>query len=106
MCKKLLVTDDLQPGFKSTVGCTDAISALKTAIKNFNSNDGSVYCAALHIRKAFDRSNRYKLFNSLIYAGVPIATVNVMCNWYSKLTAQDAGMDAYLKLFKYVVEFD
>ena len=35
--------------------------------------------------KAFDRVNHFYLFNSLLDAGVPIAVVEVLCNWYAKM---------------------
>ena len=100
VCEQRLLTDDLQFGFKSNVGCTDAIFALKTTTRNFISNGSYIYCAALDISKAFDRVNHYKLFNSLISAGVPITIVNVICNWYSKLSVQVRWNDCLSKSFK------
>jgi len=44
-----------------------------------------VYIASLDISKAFDRVNHYKLYNSLLCAGVPVVIVDVLYNWYSKL---------------------
>ena len=88
ICEQHLATDDLQFGFKNNVGCTDAIFTLKATIGHFVGNRSSLYCAALDISKAFDRVNHYKLFTTLISVGVPIAIVNIICNWYSKLTVQ------------------
>jgi hypothetical protein len=45
------------------------------------------FLATLDISKAFDRVNHPKLLQSLLKAGVPICIVNVVANWYSKLSA-------------------
>ena len=35
--------------------------------------------------KAFDRVHHFKLFRSLLLAGVPVIVVDMLCNWYGKL---------------------
>jgi hypothetical protein len=45
----------------------------------------TVYVAALDIQKAYDSVNFYKLFNSLLNAGVPRCVVDVRFEWYGKL---------------------
>ena len=45
-----------------------------------------MYIASLDISKAFDCVNHYKLYKSLLCAGVPVVVVDVLCNWYSKST--------------------
>ena len=44
-----------------------------------------MYAAALDFSEAFDKVNHYKLFVSLIKAGVPVCFVQLLANWYSKL---------------------
>ena len=39
----------------------------------------------MDIRKAFDRVNHYKLYNSLLDVGIPVIIVDILCNWYNKL---------------------
>ena len=41
--------------------------------------------ASLDISKAFDRVHQFKLYNSLLSAGIPVMIIDVLCNWYSKL---------------------
>ena len=85
MCNDALKTDSLQFGFKDKVGTVDAIFALTSTIKHFTDRGSSVYLSSMDIRKAFDRVNHYKMYMSLLAAGVPVIIVNVLWNWYSKL---------------------
>ena len=85
ICEDQLKTDDLQFGFKSGMGCTDAIFLCRTTIDHFTERGSNVYAAALDVSKAFDKVNHYKLFVSLIKAGIPICFVQLLMNWYSKL---------------------
>ena len=84
ICQRFLPTDDLQFGFKPGLGCTDAIFALKSTINYFNTRGSCVYAAALDLRKAFDSVNHYKLFKELLNYDIPVAIVDIICNWYSK----------------------
>jgi len=58
---------------------------LKSVIHYFVDRGSSVFIASLDIKKAFDRVNHYKLFRSLLFAGVLLIVVDVLSNWYSKL---------------------
>ena len=80
-----LYSDDLQFGFKKHLSCSDAIFALRQTIQYFNARDSNVYIASLDASKAFDRINHFKLYSILLQKGVPIAFINVIKNWYSKL---------------------
>lgn len=83
---KFMVTDDLQFGFKKGVGCSNAIFALRQVIEYFNDRRSNVYVASLDASKAFDRVNHFKLLSTLIRRGLPICFVNVIFNWYGKLS--------------------
>ena len=85
VCGDALNTDSLQFGFKDSVGCADAIFTLKSTMEYFVDRGSSVYIASLDISKAFDRVNHYKLYQSLLSAGVPVIIVDILHNWYSKL---------------------
>ena len=78
------MSDDLQFGFKKSLGCNIAIFSLRTAIKYFRER-GSTYASALDISKAFDNINHYKLYISLQKAGIPIWIIALLANWYSIL---------------------
>ena len=80
-----LRTDDLQFGFKTGLGCSNAIFALRQVIEYFNDRGSNVYMAALDASKAFDRVNHFKLFAILIKMGLSPSFVNIIVNWYSKL---------------------
>ena len=82
--ENLLLTDDLQFGFKTSLGCSDAIFTFSDTIEYFRDWGSTVYAAALDISKAFDCVNHYKLFTSLIKAGLPKWVNAILINWYSK----------------------
>ena len=83
---KFLPSDLLQFGFKKSLGCSNAIFILRQVIDYFNSRRSNVYIASLDASKAFDRINHFKLFSTLCNKGVPIVFINVIINWYGKLT--------------------
>ena len=65
----MLLTDDLQFGFKKGLGCS-AIFTLSETIEYFRDRGSTVCAAALDISKAFDYVNHLMLFVSLIQAGL------------------------------------
>jgi len=81
----VITTDPLQFSFKKNITCADVISTLKSAVKYFTDNGSSVYTASLDIRKAFDTVNYFKMYESLLSAGIPVVIVDVLCEWYGKL---------------------
>jgi len=85
LCNDSLQTDSLQFGFKDKIGTADAIFIMKSAINHFTDRGSSVYIASLDIRKAFDKVSHFKMYKSLLDAGVTIIIVDVLCNWYNKL---------------------
>jgi len=58
---------------------------MKSAINHFTDRGSSVYIASLDIRKAFDKVSHFKMYKSLLDAGVPIIIIDVLINWYNKL---------------------
>ena len=69
--ENVLLTDDLQFGFKKGLDCSDAIFTLSETIEYFRDRGSTVYAAALDINKAFDCVNHYKFITSFIKAGLP-----------------------------------
>jgi len=80
ICGDALKTDSLQFGLKEKIGSVDAIFTLKSTVEYFANRGSSIYVASLDIRKAFDRVDHYKLYKSLLQTGVPVITVDVLCN--------------------------
>ena len=85
VCEQELQTDDLQFGFKKNMGCTDAIFLCRSTVDHFTERGSNVYAASLDISKAFDKVNHFKLFHSLITAGMPLCLILLLENWYDKL---------------------
>ena len=64
---------NLQLGFIYGVGCSDAIIfVLKHVINHFVHRGSSIFTAAINVSKAFHKVNQFKLFNSLLDAGVSL----------------------------------
>ena len=60
----------------------------RSIVDYYNSKGSTVYTATLDISKAFDMINHYKLFDLLIKAGFPGWIIDILVNWYSKLTVK------------------
>ena len=71
LCDDILVSDQLQFGFKKATGCSNAVHLFRSTVDYYNSKGSTVYTATLDISKAFDMINHYKLFDSLIKPGIP-----------------------------------
>jgi len=86
LCSDALKTDFLQFGFKNNIGTADAIFTLNSSIKHFVDKSSSVYISSLDISRAFDSVSHYKMYKSLLEAGVPVIIVDFSHNSYSKLS--------------------
>ena len=78
--KKYLTTSERKFGFKSQIGCTNAIFSVRKVIEHFVNNDSTINVCCLDISKALDRVNHYGLFLKLMDRGVPINLVLVLQN--------------------------
>ena len=67
------------------IGCSNAIFVLRNVIEYFNERGSNVYLASLDASKAFDRVNHFQLYVTLMRRHVPVAFLNIIINWYSKL---------------------
>ena len=85
LCNEILVSDQLQFGFQKATGCSDASHLFRSTVDYYNSKGSTVYTATLDISKLFDMITHYKLFDSLIKAGIPGWIIDLLVNWYSKL---------------------
>jgi len=79
-------SDDLQFGFKHKIGCPNAIFLLRRVIEHFNDKGSNIYIASLDAVKAFYRINHCTLFSTIIKHGLPKCFVDILINWYSRLT--------------------
>src|SRR5207244_10352969 len=56
ICEPVLVTDDLQFGFKKGSGCSNALFVFSETVKYFNSKGSSVFAATLDLKKRTTKS--------------------------------------------------
>jgi len=80
----LLVTDNLQFGFRNGIGCSDALYTVKSVIDYFVKNGCTLTISALDVSKAFDRISYYALFSKLMLKGFPKQFINILLSWYNK----------------------
>jgi hypothetical protein len=81
-----LATDDLQSGFKKHLECPSSIFTLRQIVNYYNERGSNVYIASLDAAKAFDSVNHFKLFSALLKKGLPFWFVDIIANWYLKLS--------------------
>ena len=79
-----LRTSDLQFGFKSKLGCSNAIYTLRCVIDYYIKHNSTVNVCMLEMSKAFDKVNHHALFAKLMKRGVPVEFLRLLVNWYSK----------------------
>ena len=80
--RSLLVSNDLQFGFKRK-HCTQMCTmVLKEAISYYINNRNAVFCTFLDATKAFDRVQYCKLFNVLIARKLPSCSIRMLNNFY------------------------
>ena len=72
----------------STKLLANTIHLFRSTVDYYNSKGSTVYTASLDISKAFDMITHYQLFDSLIKAGIPGWIIDILVNWYSKLTVK------------------
>ena len=83
-----LDTSPRQFGFKKGTGCNHAIYMLRKTVDFFTSNGSTVNVAMLDLSKAFDKINHFRLFITLMKRNVPIAVINILSNWYSRISTR------------------
>ena len=88
--KDVLVTSNLQFGFKPDVSASVATAVVTETIDYYVNGDGMVYSLALDASKAFDRVEYTQLFSHLMYRNVNPYYVrlllNMYCNQYARVS--------------------
>ena len=85
---KYLVFHPNQYGFVCDGGCDKAIFAFSRIVAYFTDNGGNVFIFSLDVCKAFDRTNHFALFASMLHRGIPKPIVNIFISWYRNLSCQ------------------
>jgi len=80
----LLLSCDLQFGFKQKSSCSHAIFLLKQVTDYFIARGCNVCLAALDACNAFNRVHHVKLFGLMLDKGLPGRLVKVVADWYGK----------------------
>ena len=85
---KYLVFHPNQYGFVRDGGCNKAIFAFSRVVDYFIDNGSNVFICLLDSCKAFDRTNHFALFASMLHRGIPKPIVNIFILWYRNLFCQ------------------
>ena len=80
----ILITSDLQFGFKAKRSTNMCTMVLKEAIDYYISNGSSVFCTLLDATKAFGRVDYCKLFRSLMNRNLPSTVLRLLLNMYTR----------------------
>ena len=83
----LLLTDDLQFGFKSKHSTTHALFVLQETVNYFTKHGSNTYVSFLDCSKAFDKVSHKGLFIKLMERNVPIVFLNIIIYWFSNLSS-------------------
>lgn len=78
----LLVSDELQFGFKPKHSTSHAVYTLKSCVNYFTKRGSNVYVAFLDYSKAFDTISHSGLFLKLMEREVPLCFLLVIMFWY------------------------
>ena len=84
----LLLTDELQFGFKRKTSTSHALYCLKSTVEHFTNHNSRVYVAFLDCTKAFDRISHYGLFTELIKRKIPLCILLCLCFWYGNMSSE------------------
>jgi hypothetical protein len=81
---KYLSSSKYQFGFKQKISCGHAHYSLQKTLEYFISRDSTVNLCSIDLSKAFDKLNRYVLFNKLMSRNCPLQFINVLDCWLNK----------------------
>jgi len=97
---KYFYSHDLQFGFKSNFGCSAALFGVQQVAKYFSTRGSYVHIACLDASKAFDRVSHSRLIRKMQDRGFPECFVQLISNWYSKLSSVVRWNGIYSTAFK------
>jgi exonuclease III len=83
----MLITSDLQFGFKKGLGCNNAIFAARSTISYCTSNNSTVNLCSLDVAKAFDKVNHVAIYLKLMDRKIPRNIIVLLSKWYNKIFA-------------------
>ena len=83
----LLVSDDLQFGYKKKHSTSHAMFVLKTCVNHFLERGSGVFVTFMDCSKGFDKVNHFALFTKLIKRRVPLCFLLLIMYWYSNLSS-------------------
>ena len=81
---RFLVTADNQFGFKSGLGCLDAINTVRYIVDRHIKGGSTVNICALDLSKAFDKMNHDALFIKLMRRNIPSELLCIFESWFSQ----------------------
>jgi len=73
-------------GFRKKVGCTQAIYALRKTVEYYNDRGSNVNFCAIDLAKAFEKLDRFALFQALMSRGCHAKFIAILINWFSNTT--------------------
>ena len=81
---KRLETSNMPFGYKSKSGCRNALCYVRKTVQFLVNRDTTVNLCAFDLGKAFDKLNRFALFQKLMDRKCPMVLINILDCWYAK----------------------
>ena len=82
--QKYMVSSRYQLGFKKNIACSHAHFMVEKTVNYFLERGSSVNLCSIDISKAFDKVNRYILFDKLLIRNCPAKFIMILQCWLSK----------------------
>jgi len=73
-----------QFGFKLKTGCNDALYTINKTVDYFTNRTSNVIICSLVVAKAFDKVDKYVLFDKLMLRRCPSKFIRILNEWYRK----------------------
>ena len=81
--KHLFKTSDNQFGFKTGLGCSQAINVVRCVVDRLVKGGSTVNICSLDLSKAFDKMNHHALFIKLMKRQFPLELIIILEKWFS-----------------------
>jgi hypothetical protein len=77
-----------QMGFHKSRSCTDQVNTLRIILEQFNEFQSPLYLIFIDYEKAFDSTNRNKIWNVMRISGLPDKIIRLIQEMYKNYTCQ------------------
>lgn len=103
-CGEFLSTDHCQFGFKTGIGCNEAIFTVRKTVERYIKSGNTVNLCAIDLSKAFDKVNHHALFIKLMDRNLPVALLEILEHWLKTVFLRSNGTVLFPTFFLLLLE--